>query len=349
MATSEKEYKFKKLQGAENFKQWSRDMTFALQEAKLWEHISGTAMRPPELKSRTDDDEDRQERIWQRSEKIRDFDQDVQRATAKISKMCSSTVQKEFLSLHKSTEWKPKDLWEWLEKRYTLQNFASKWTALGKLHGIQHSECKNITDYMSQIKDARSEIEDLKISMDDAIVIHALNNLDSQFRPYLTILNHEARQKAKLPTLSELTKSLEDEELRLKNESTASANFAKKGKSKSTSYGNCTNTGKKSTEDLDQKNEECKTCGDSHHGDCWHLTAECFQCHETGHISANCPKNKKKKMSTSSCSSNHKPRTSENLASKGKGKKMNYFSQKVAFKQQPEQALASSSITFRQQ
>ena len=70
-----------------------------------------------------------QERIWQRSEKIRDFDQDVQKATAKISKICSNTVQKEFLSLQKSTEWKPKELWEWLEERYTLQSFASKWEA----------------------------------------------------------------------------------------------------------------------------------------------------------------------------------------------------------------------------
>ncbi len=59
MATSEKEYKFKKFQEAENYKQWSRDMTFALQEAKLWERISGTAMRPPELKSNSDDDEGR--------------------------------------------------------------------------------------------------------------------------------------------------------------------------------------------------------------------------------------------------------------------------------------------------
>lgn len=60
-------------------------------------------MRPPELKSLADDEEDRQERIWQRSEKIRDFDQGVQKATAKVSKMCSSTVQKEFVSFHKST------------------------------------------------------------------------------------------------------------------------------------------------------------------------------------------------------------------------------------------------------
>ena len=64
-------------------------MTFALQEAKLWEHISGTVMRPPELKPHKNDDEDRQERIWLRSGEIRDIDQDVQKATAKISKMCS--------------------------------------------------------------------------------------------------------------------------------------------------------------------------------------------------------------------------------------------------------------------
>ena len=61
-------------------------------------------MRPPTLKPQTDNDEERQEQIWQRSEKIKDFDQDVQNATAKISKMCSSTIQKEFLLLHKSTK-----------------------------------------------------------------------------------------------------------------------------------------------------------------------------------------------------------------------------------------------------
>ncbi len=48
MATSEKEYKFKKLQGAENLQRWSRDMTFAFQEAKLFQHISGADMQPPD-------------------------------------------------------------------------------------------------------------------------------------------------------------------------------------------------------------------------------------------------------------------------------------------------------------
>ena len=54
-------------------------------------------------------------------------------------------------------------------------------------------------------------------------------------------------------------------------------------------------------------------------------------------------------MSISFCSSSHKPTTSENLALKDKSKKMNYFFQKIASKQQPEQALVSFSILFRQQ
>ena len=165
------------------------------------------------MKSHSDDNEDGQEQIWQRTEKIKDFDQDIQKATAKISKMCSITVQKKSLSLHKSTECKPKHLRKWLKKRYTLQNFAWKWTTLGKLQAIHHPDFKNIADYMSQMKDVQGKIEDLKISIDDAIVIHALNNLDSQIWPYLMIIHHKTWQKAQLPTLSELTKSLKDKGL----------------------------------------------------------------------------------------------------------------------------------------
>lgn len=129
---------------------------------------------------------------------------------------------------------------------------------------------------MSKIKDVRSKIEDLKISMDDADVIYALNNLNSQFRPYFTILNHEAQQKAQIPTLSRLTKSFKDEELRLKNKSTTSVNFAKKAKSKSANYGTYTYIGKKSAKDLERKKEDCKTCSGSYNGDYWHLTIKCF-------------------------------------------------------------------------
>ena len=85
---------------------------------------------------------------------------------------------------------------------------------------------------MSCIKDASAEIEDLKISISEAVVIHALNNLDSHFRPYLAILSQDAREKEKLPILSKLTKALEDEQMRLSNENKGTANYTRSSKPK---------------------------------------------------------------------------------------------------------------------
>ncbi len=203
MATNGNEFTFMKLQRVENYKQWNRNMTFALQDAKLWDHIMGSARRPKELKETSDDDEHKKERIYQRWEKIQDFDLDVRKTAAKISRICTDIVQKEFLTVKTSTEWNPKELWDWLKKRYTLQKFASKWNGLHKLHAIRHSEFKNVTEYISRIKDASAKIDDLKISISESVVIHTLNNLNSYFPPYLAILSHDAREKEKLPTLNE--------------------------------------------------------------------------------------------------------------------------------------------------
>ncbi len=195
MATNEKGFMFRKLQEAENYKQWNQDMIFALKDAKLWDHIMRSARRPTELKETKNDDEDRKERIYQRWKRIWDFNLDVRKTAAKISRICTDTVQKEFLTVKNSTEWDPKKLWDWLKRRYTLQNFASKWSSFDKFHGIRHSECKNVTEYMSRIKDASAKIDDLKISISEAVVIHALNNLNSHLWPYLAILSYDTRKK----------------------------------------------------------------------------------------------------------------------------------------------------------
>ncbi len=52
----------------------------------------GSARRPSELKKTSDDDEDRKERVYLWWEKIRDFDLDVRKTAAKISRMCTDTV-----------------------------------------------------------------------------------------------------------------------------------------------------------------------------------------------------------------------------------------------------------------
>ena len=66
---------------------------------------------------------------------------------------------------------------------------------------------------MTKIRNVKSEIEDLQITMDEAIIIQVLNSLNSSFTPFLDILSHETREKAVLLTLENLAKSLEDEEL----------------------------------------------------------------------------------------------------------------------------------------
>ena len=95
--------------------------------------------------------------------------------------MCTETVQKEFLSVKVSREWTPKELWDHLKTRYTLQNWASKWNTLGKLHEIRHGDCKNIQEFMTKIRDVKSEIEDLEITIDEAITIQVFNSLNSSF------------------------------------------------------------------------------------------------------------------------------------------------------------------------
>lgn len=133
--------------------------------------------------------------------------------------MCTDTVEKECLAIKPSNEWEPKELGDWLEKRYTFQSLALKWNALEKLNAIRHSECKNVSEYMSRIKEVSAEIADLEITIVEAVLIYALTNLNSTFRPYLAILHHHVREKGKLPTLSGLAKALEeDEQMRLSNE-----------------------------------------------------------------------------------------------------------------------------------
>ena len=91
---SRDEYTFKKLQGPHNYKQWTRDMSFTLEEARLWRHVEGTAVSPPALKAKEDDSEDRIEKIFARKGRICEFQDNARKTVAKIEKMCTDTVQK---------------------------------------------------------------------------------------------------------------------------------------------------------------------------------------------------------------------------------------------------------------
>lgn len=70
---------------------------------------------------------------------------------------------------------------------------------------------------MTKIPDVKSEIKDLKITINKAITIQVLKSLESSFARLLKILSHEAIKTHKLPSLKNLAKSLENKELQMKN------------------------------------------------------------------------------------------------------------------------------------
>ena len=136
---------------------------------------------------------------------------------------------------------------------------------------------------MTKIQDVKSEIEDLEITIDEAITIQVLNSLDSSFAQFLGILGHKAREKEKLPILESLAKSLEDKELWMKNHDKATANYAKQFPQKKSKPS--------ATDFVISSAFKYKFCEKKHGPDeCWHLQAECHYCHEIGHIVKFCKK-----------------------------------------------------------
>ena len=86
-------YTLKKLQGRNNYKQLTRDMSFALEEARLWGHVEETDIPLSLPKAKKNDSDDQIEKIY---------------------------LEKEFLSVKVSKEWISKNHWEHLKILKTL-------------------------------------------------------------------------------------------------------------------------------------------------------------------------------------------------------------------------------------
>ena len=110
-------------------------------------------------------------KIYDREEKICEFQDNSRKVVVKIGKICTNTVQTEFLSIKASKEWIPKNLWERLKIRYRLQNLASKWNTFGKLHEIWLEYYKNIQEFKIKTLKVESEIKNLEITMNKALTI----------------------------------------------------------------------------------------------------------------------------------------------------------------------------------
>lgn len=84
-------YTFAKLSGSASYKKWSREVTFALQEAELWGYITGDRIKPRELIEKKDDDEDRLEKIDQRKlDRLEEYGSSARDILAELTDMTLS-------------------------------------------------------------------------------------------------------------------------------------------------------------------------------------------------------------------------------------------------------------------
>lgn len=101
-----------------------------------------------------------------------------------------------------------------------------------------------------------------------------LNKLGSTFTTCLTILNKQAQREDKFLGLDELLKNLEDEEARMRQDPTVTANVPKgKVKGRKNSSGARSEESKKKKEE--EEKEACKRCGENHPGKCKYSNSPC--------------------------------------------------------------------------
>lgn len=144
--------------------------------------------------------------------------------------MCTDDVQQEFISMRdlaNGETWNPKELWDHLKTRYTLKHWSAKWATSNRLEEIDYEKCKSVEEYSSLVRDTKDEITDISLTVEQIIVLKLLNGLGFSFSTYLTILNEQARREENFPGLDELLKNLEDEESRMRQDSTVTANMLK--------------------------------------------------------------------------------------------------------------------------
>lgn len=80
---------------------------------------------------------------------------------------------------------------------------------------------------MTKICNIKSEIKDLGITIDKAIIIQVLNFFDISFMLFFGILSHKIREKEKLLLVESHTKFLENQKLEMKNQDKILVNYAK--------------------------------------------------------------------------------------------------------------------------
>lgn len=223
MAKYEEGYAFAKLKGPENFEQWSNNMRGALLAVDLWGFIDAPNLRkvPPELKSTPDDDEDRQEKIWERNERRAKYFGQQNSCIGKIYRQCTFSIQQILDSnvthpggvTQSSANWTPKILWDTITELCTEKGWGIKWGLINRLSDtvLRGDNEQEANQLLSRCLDLQQKIESHKMTVNELLSIMVLNQLPQQFDTIKKIKRHGAKTGNKVPTIQEIIEDVKDD------------------------------------------------------------------------------------------------------------------------------------------
>ena len=287
-------FKFFKLAGAQNYREWSRNMTNALQTVGVWGFVIGIERGLLKREAFFIFEQQEDQNIKQNIYDGRCF-----KARGRIVAMCTSGVQ-----IMINSDDGPKKVWDFLKTRFEPTGWANKWAVMNRFEELHYDEIKGMVAYNGALTKLKQEIIDFSISMEDAFVIKILNKLFPDFHTFLAIKNNEVRIDKKLPGFEELMQHLEEEENRLKQEGVIG--MARVGQDSNGGNGRDGRGGRNTRGGGNRgrgkggrggsggsRNGDCINCYINHElgnnkEHCPHANKECRNCKKMGHIEKNC-------------------------------------------------------------
>ncbi|KAL8730899.1 MAG: hypothetical protein Q9181_004501, partial [Wetmoreana brouardii] len=130
-------FPFALLRDSTNYQQWATSMKDALLRDHLWVYVLGDSS-PPTAYTVTDPaDPKQEEQAFERDQAIHRWQAKEDQCVGRIALMCSETVQRRIAHVKRrddgTTDWKPKELWDFLAEKYTERGWIAKWRLVDRL------------------------------------------------------------------------------------------------------------------------------------------------------------------------------------------------------------------------
>ncbi len=282
---------FFKLKESDNYKEWAREMTFALRQIELMRLVNDDQIQSllyMKEQKKTILEKNEEVRIEKREEVIEKWDINNEKMMSKIEAMCIRAVQMKFKS-----EWNAKTTWELLRKRYTSHEWVFKWALLNRLKETSYANSIDVSNFDRKMRFILKEIKNQEITIEEYVMIKIINFMSNEFDTYVTVLNESVRKKKALSELDKLLQSLKKKKNRMKSTITLAAMHSEREEHR--------DWDREGREDFDRfsfwKNNDsstesyCNVCFYNHEKrQCHHDRMKCYECHKTEHVRRNCSK-----------------------------------------------------------